>query len=142
MSKAIVTISGRCGRDASPVNTPKPMARLSIPSTVYYKGEERVTWWNVTLWGKDAEFAIRNVKKGDVVQVSGEGYLSVYTDKDGVERQQACIDSRSFSKIASANPQASQGNGYGHGNSQGNGWGGNAKPSNPNPQYGADPVPF
>ena len=55
-------------------------------------------WWKVTVWGKEAEFCLRNVRKGDVVMVSGEPYEYVFS-KDGQEVRQNCIDAKVFKKI-------------------------------------------
>ena len=119
MSGAILALTGRCARDAEPINSSIPGARLSIPSSYYKKGEELTMWWKVTVWGKEAEFCLRNVRKGDVVMVSGEPYEYVFS-KDGQEVRQNCIDAKVFKKIASGTPR-NQGGGQG-GGGQG-GWG-------------------
>ena len=49
MSLATVTLSGRCARDAEPINSSVPGARISIPSEYYKKGEELTMWWKVTI---------------------------------------------------------------------------------------------
>ena len=138
MSKATVVVTGRAARDAQPIGNGNPMAKISIPSGHWMKGEEVTTWWSVTLWGKDAEFAVRNVKKGDVVHIAGNPYMQTYRDKDGEERTQLCIDARAFSKIASGNNDGAQnGSGFRGGNGrngggQNQGWG----------NVDNDPVPF
>lgn len=44
---------------------------------------ERVTWWTVTIWGKQAEWLSRRLVKGSGVTVIGEPYLDTWTKRDG-----------------------------------------------------------
>tara|TARA_Y100001937_G_scaffold102463_1_gene140916 strand:- start:3861 stop:4295 length:435 start_codon:yes stop_codon:yes gene_type:complete len=144
MSSATVTLSGRCARDAEPINSSIPGARISIPSEYYKKGEELTMWWKVTLWGKDAEFCLRNVRKGDVVTVTGVPYEYKFQGKDGNEVTQNCVDAKVFKKLASSSPrqgqsadnhQASWGNNQKQSSS---GWGNNQQQNN----VDDDDVPF
>lgn len=146
MSSATVTFTGRAARDAEPINSSTPMAKVTIPSTAYVNKEDVTMWWKITLWGRDAEFALRNVKKGDIIHVSGEPYERVY-EKDGKEMKQNCVDARVFRKVASGknsgggdNAQRSGSQGWGNGGGGGqrqqsrSGWG--------NDSDDGDSIPF
>jgi single-strand DNA-binding protein len=77
------------------------------------KNEEWVTetsWHNVVVWGKQADFVQKYIKKGDMVYVEGKIKSRSYDDKDGnkkyiTEIVAYEIKSLSFKKEDSGIPQ-------------------------------------
>ena len=67
------------------------MARFSVATRDRYtnrSGEqaEDVQWHNITCWGKIAEQAEAELKKGSFVTVEGRISTRIYTDKEGQKR--------------------------------------------------------
>lgn len=83
----LVIFSGRAGKDPELMKGNAHGAKFSVASTERYKdkksGEwkERVTWMNVQVWGKFADFVMKHVRKGDRVAVKGKLSVSEYNDK-------------------------------------------------------------
>lgn len=48
--------------------------------------QESTTWFNVTVWGKAAERAAKNVKKGSRVVVEGKVKINSFEGKDGTQK--------------------------------------------------------
>ena len=88
-----VTLLGRVGRDPEVrhLENGTPVGKYSIATNESYKdntGEwkELTEWHEVVVWRGSAEYAEKNVKKGDLVYVEGKITHRKYTDKDGIER--------------------------------------------------------
>lgn len=87
----ILSIAGNVGRDAElrQVNTQSgSQSVLSFPVAVKSSkkgpdGKYLSTWFDCTLWGKQAEALAQYIKKGSAVAVAGEVELEQYTAKDG-----------------------------------------------------------
>jgi single-strand DNA-binding protein len=80
---SIVTIAGHLGKD--PVSETKgeyTTCRFSVATSRKRKDKDLTTWWSVTCWRKDAEYAAKYLKKGDAVLVMGEPYMDEW-EKDG-----------------------------------------------------------
>ena len=88
-----VTLVGRVGRDTEVrrLENGTPVGKFSIATNESYKdntGEwkELTEWHEIVVWRGSAEYAEKNVKKGDLVYVDGKITHRKYTDKDGIER--------------------------------------------------------
>lgn len=87
----LLNIAGNVGRDAElrQVNTQNgSQSVLSFPVAVKSSkkgadGKYLSTWFDCTLWGKQAEALAQYIKKGSAVAVAGEVELEQYTAKDG-----------------------------------------------------------
>lgn len=98
---ASITILGHLGKD--PVLETKGeygICRFSVAVTRKRKAGDLTTWWNVTAWRKEAEYAGKYLKKGDAVFVQGEPYLDEYTGDDGAKRQSLKIEATRVSSLA------------------------------------------
>lgn len=92
-SVAKVILVGNAGRDAelaySPTGTPVTKFSLAVSRKrrdASGESSEVTTWYNITLFGKQAETASEYVKKGKSVYVDGRLEPRDYTDKDGKAR--------------------------------------------------------
>lgn len=88
-----IIIVGYLGRDPELRYTPqgKPVCDFSVATTERRKdrgGEMRdlATWFKVTLWGSQAEFASKYLTKGQQVYVEGRVSQRDWQDKEGVTR--------------------------------------------------------
>lgn len=86
----ITIILGRLSKDPEPISNGQG-CKLSIPINEKWKdksGEsrERVTWYDVSVWGKQAESCMAHLVKGRVVQVVGKMQVDE-VEKDGVKRR-------------------------------------------------------
>ena len=97
---ANITIVGHMGKD--PVTETKgeyTTCRFSVATSRKRKDKDLTTWWSVTCWRKDAEYAAKYLKKGDAVLVMGEPYLDEW-DKDGVKQTMLKIEALRVSSLA------------------------------------------
>ena len=87
-----VNLTGRLGRDVEMRYTQEGTAvsKFSIPvgygEKVDGEWQNKTNWWNVTLFGKQAEDANEKLVKGDMVAVSGTPVCRTYINKEGVEK--------------------------------------------------------
>lgn len=93
-----IFLIGRVGRkpEARTTATNKAVVTLSL-ATDEYGGKDKpnhVEWHNVTLWEKQAEFAMKHIDKGDLILVEGSIRKEEY-EKDGVKRQHVRINCKS-----------------------------------------------
>lgn len=92
MSFAKVQLYGNLGRDPEIKYTPQgtPFCTFSMATSERYtkQGEkqEKTTWWEVTLWGKQAETASQYLEKGRPVFIEGRPSLDEWTDREGGKR--------------------------------------------------------
>lgn len=96
-----ITVVGFVGRDAEMRYTPSGVAvtNINIADSQFVKGEKETVWWRVALWGKAAESAEKNIKKGDSVAVVGEinQTARIWYTQDGEARVSMEINGRSWS---------------------------------------------
>lgn len=90
-SKAIVVVTGHCGRspELQYLQSGVAVARFSV-ATNAYQGRDKddaTTWWNISVFGQQAEYVNSFLSKGGLVQVTGEAYQEEWTGKDGETRQ-------------------------------------------------------
>jgi single-strand DNA-binding protein len=88
-----VILIGNLGRDPEMRYTPNGQAvtRFSIATTERFKDrngeqQERTTWHNIVLWGRQAEIAKEYLSKGRPVYIEGRIDNRSYDDKDGNKR--------------------------------------------------------
>ncbi len=88
-----VELNGYLGMDPSVFqvskNAKKAILRIATNESFKNKNgewEQRTSWHNVVLWGKHAEYADSELRKGMRVYVSGRLSYRKYTGKDGQER--------------------------------------------------------
>lgn len=84
-----VQIAGNLGKDPEirEFQGGNKLARLAVATNeeVFLNGEKKTvtSWHNVTAWGKLAEKAETELKKGSYVTIDGKLRNNNYTDKDG-----------------------------------------------------------
>jgi single-strand DNA-binding protein len=93
MSFNKIVVVGNLGRDPEMRYTPQGTAVCSftVASNERRKdkaGEQQdvVTWFRVTVWGKQAETAAKYLTKGRQVYVEGRLHVEEWTDRDGKQR--------------------------------------------------------
>ena len=87
---AQVTICGNAARKPELRTTATGKHVCSV--SVAVRGEKDVTdWYEVTLWGKSAEFASANVEKGALVSASGQLTHHEYESPDGVRTRNSQV---------------------------------------------------
>jgi single-strand DNA-binding protein len=91
--EGVITVTGNIGNDVGIAFTlgNKAYLKFSIANTPRIKKDEVwqdgvTTWFNCTIWGRDAETAIEHLRKGTRVIVTGRFAGNTYTDKEGKER--------------------------------------------------------
>ena len=92
-SQQVISIIGNCGgghelkefpgKDGKPSST---YADVSVACNGKKQGQDVTTWFRCRVYGKDAESAVKFVKKGDQVSFVGQYEFDVWADKDGKER--------------------------------------------------------
>lgn len=103
-----VIIIGRLTKDVELLETPggTPLARLSVAVNRSYKnsdGEREADFFNVTVWGNQAENCRKYLEKGRQVAIQGELRNDTYTDKNGDKRTSTTINAQEVEFIGNAN---------------------------------------
>ena len=102
-----VIIIGRLTKDVELLETQggTPLARLSVAVNRSYKnsdGEREVDFFNVSVWGNQAENCRKYLEKGRQVAIQGELRNDTYTDKNGDKRTSTNINAQEVEFIGSA----------------------------------------
>ena len=102
-----VIIIGRLTKDVELLETQggTPLARLSVAVNRSYKnsdGEREADFFNVTVWGNQAENCRKYLEKGRQVAIQGELRNDTYTDKNGDKRTSTTINAQEVEFIGSA----------------------------------------
>jgi len=148
---------GRVGGDPNPryFDNGKVVLNLSLAVRRKYSGLERkamniqedaTDWYNLEMWGKDAEYASKYVTKGARVGVNGPISVDTWNDREtGAKRQKVTIIVRGFDILESKgeaelrrdrqseNQYGQSGNQYGNEKQSGNQYGNEKQSGN---QYG------
>ena len=108
-----ITLVGRAGRD--------PEVRYFESGTVVanftlavnaYKKDEAPDWFNLTIWGKQAQVAADYVKKGSQIAVSGRMTSEKWTDRTtGEEKSKPVVVVDRITLLGSKNDSADGGGG-------------------------------
>lgn len=95
-------IRGRLGQDPELTwfESGKVKTKLSVAV-----GKDNPSWFEVELWGKNAENAAQYLHKGSFVAVNGEMRFSEWTDKNGEVRGKFYIHAREIDFAGNVSPQ-------------------------------------
>jgi single-strand DNA-binding protein len=95
MSINSVTLTGRAGRDPEVkyFESGSCVAQFSIAVDRYSKeGGKEADWFNIKLWGKQAQVAADYVRKGSLVGVTGRLEMERWIDRaSGEERSKTVV---------------------------------------------------
>jgi len=119
---AQITIIGNLGADAERKRIgDNDVCNLRVACKVGYGDRAVSTWWDVSVWGKPAEWAAE-LRKGDAVTVMGEVTAREHDGKTymGVRASTVRAHER---RESSSSQRGDRGNGSQRGNN-GGGWGG------------------
>lgn len=108
MSFNKIIIVGNCGRDPELKYTPQGQAicNLSLATSEKRKDQsgdshEIVTWFRVTIWGKQAEIAHQYLTKGSAVYIEGRLRQTEFTDREGNKRTSLEVNATDMQLIGS-----------------------------------------
>lgn len=92
MSINTMTVTGNVGANAELRYTQQDTAigEFNLPVKQGFGDNQKTSWVKCVLWGKVAEAYAPNIKKGDLLVVSGEFYVEEWT-KDGVTHVKPCL---------------------------------------------------
>ena len=79
-----ITIAGNLGRDPEIRHVGEkstPLTKVSVAVRRRSKGQDATDWFNVSVWGKTAEFLAEYGKKGDPVIITGAMTSNKVDDK-------------------------------------------------------------
>jgi single-strand DNA-binding protein len=98
---------GRLGRDPEvrDLGEGKKLARFGMATNEFQREKdgtfkEITTWHDVVVWGKLADFAGQQLKKGMKVQVEGKLVKRKYMDKDGKEHVAIEVNAKELLPVA------------------------------------------
>jgi single-strand DNA-binding protein len=78
------------------------------------KENRQTDWFNIELWGKQAEVAGEWLRKGKLVSVSGQMEVQRWNDQTGNPREMPVIRASDFRMLGSAKDNATAGGGGGY----------------------------
>ncbi len=92
-----ITLQGHLGRnpDIRQVGENK-VASFSIAVTEKVKGEEVTSWYDCSVWNKQADVIEKYVQKGDALLVQGRPRIETYTGKDGTIKTKVSVRVNEF----------------------------------------------
>lgn len=123
MSINVVTLVGRVGADPDVkyFESGSVKCRLSLAVNRPTRKTDQPDWFNLELWGKDAEFAANYVRKGRLVGVKGSLKLDTWNDRaTGALRSTPVIRVERLELLGSRQDEGSD-----FGDPNGGGYGGN-----------------
>jgi single-strand DNA-binding protein len=83
-----------------------PMTVLSVGTTTTQNGKDREDWHSVTMWGKTAEAAAREISVGDTIAVNGSVRHRSVPGPEGVERRLSAVEGRQFQVLERSRERA------------------------------------
>lgn len=98
-SLATATIVGTLGKDPETRSTSsgKKIVSFSLATEDGFGDKATTSWWNISAWGDQAEFAEKYLKKGKTVAVSGKLSQRSWEDKTGAKRTVTEINAKDIS---------------------------------------------
>jgi single-strand DNA-binding protein len=115
-------VIGYLGRDPEMRYTPTgvPVTSFSVATSRRWTNQngeqqDKTTWFRVTCWRKQAEFAAQYLKKGARVLVEGDIDASAYTDREGSPRASLELTATNIRFMSSREENAGGGMGGGGG---------------------------
>ena len=107
MSWHTTVVSGRLSKEPELkyLGSGTALCKLSIPVNERWNDsagqpQEKTTWYDVTVWGKRAEWCSNYLRKGSVVTVSGNVEARGYKARDGSVRASLDLRAREVSPLA------------------------------------------
>jgi single-strand DNA-binding protein len=84
----VITLVGRAGRDPEVryFESGTMVANFTLAVNAFKKGEDP-DWFNLVIWGKQAQVAADYVKKGGLISVSGRSTTEKWADKSTGEQR-------------------------------------------------------
>ena len=109
MSINTMTVTGNVGANAELRYTQQGTAvgEFNLPVKQGFGDNQKTSWVKCVLWGKVAEAYAPNIKKGDLLVVSGEFYVEEWT-KDGVTHIKPCLRVNQIQPTKKLDTQAQQ----------------------------------
>ncbi len=104
-----VVIVGRLGQDPEIkyFESGSVKARFSVAVNRTFSKQNPVTdWFNIEVWGKQAEFVGEWIKKGSLVSVQGSLEVSRWTDQAGNPKEFPIVKATSVSFVGSKKDSA------------------------------------
>ena len=99
-SYASATIIGTLGKDPETRSTSsgKKIVSFSLATEDGFGDKQTTSWWNISAWGDQAEFAEKYLKKGKTVAVSGKLSQRSWDDKQtGAKRTVTELNAKDIS---------------------------------------------
>jgi single-strand DNA-binding protein len=95
------TLIGNLGADPELRTTQggTQICKLRVASSSGYGDRQKTTWVGVALFGKTAEFAARELRKGARVAIHGLVYEDEWTAKDGTKRTSLQMDGNALDRL-------------------------------------------
>ena len=81
-SMAQITVTGKVGQDPKRRSDKAPV-EFSIATQQGFADKKSTNWWTIKVWGKDGEYALDQVAKGDTVTATGRFEIRTYTTTAG-----------------------------------------------------------
>lgn len=109
--RIFASVIGRLGADPKFAGSGATMwCRFSVATSRWDSDskKEETEWWNVVVFGRNAETASKYAKKGSLVCVDGRPEWSSYTGKDGIEKQSLTILGNDLKLLSKPVEQAEQ----------------------------------
>jgi single-strand DNA-binding protein len=94
MSINTITLTGRAGRDPEVkyFETGNMVAQVSIAVDRFKRDDDKPDWFEVKLWGKQAQVAADYLRKGSLFGVTGRLEWETWTDRNsGEERKKPVV---------------------------------------------------
>ena len=103
-----ITIIGRAGRDpeAKYFESGSMICTFGIACSGFKK-DEPTTWFNVEIWGKQAQVAVDYVRKGSQVAVSGSIRTEEWTDRNTGDKKSKMIVNVQRLQLLGSKPEGS-----------------------------------
>jgi single-strand DNA-binding protein len=102
----MVMLIGRVGRDPETryFENGRAVSKFSLAVTRPGKdkqGQEITDWFQVDVWGKQAELAGELIRKGALISVVGACHVEEWTDKDGAKQKSVKVAADHFQMLES-----------------------------------------
>jgi single-strand DNA-binding protein len=103
------TITGRIGRDPEPKYFDSGNCKLQLSLAVNRSNAKRgddvpPDWFKAELWNEDAQAAADELRKGDLVKVTGRIHSETWTTREGEDRTDLVIKVEEWEPVTSGNP--------------------------------------
>jgi single-strand DNA-binding protein len=102
MAKERIEVTGRLGQkpELRSTNNGKQVSSFSVAVKSKRNGEDHTNWYDVSVWEKQAELAVRLLDKGDLVCVDGTPSVKSFTTRNGETKTSIQITARTFDLLA------------------------------------------